>query len=63
MDGRCGFLLRRLSRVGVSDLKFDGVSGVLPWSDSFYGNGLLLVSQLGDSQSRVSAMKPLRAWV
>ena len=39
MDGRYGFLLRRLSRGGVPDLKFDGMSGVLPRSDSFNGNG------------------------
>nr|XP_045088218.1 uncharacterized protein LOC120972788 [Aegilops tauschii subsp. strangulata] len=39
VDGRCGFLLRRSSRVGVPDLKFDGVSGVLPWSDWFNGDG------------------------
>ena len=38
VDGRCGFLLRRSSRVGVPDLKFDDVSGVLPRSDSFNGN-------------------------
>ena len=37
--GRCGFLLRHSSRVGVPDLEFDGVSGVLPRSDSFNGNG------------------------
>ena len=39
VDGRYGFLLRRLSRGGVPDLEFDGVSGVLPRSDSFSGNG------------------------
>ena len=39
MDGGYGFLLRRLSRGGVSYLEFDGVSGVLPRSDSFNGNG------------------------
>ena len=39
VDGRYGFLLRRLSRGGVPDLKFDGVSGVLPRSDSFNGKG------------------------
>ena len=39
MDGRYGFLLRRLSRGGVSDLEFDGMSGVLPRSDSFNDNG------------------------
>ena len=41
MDGRYGFLLRRLSRCGVSDLEFDSVSGVLPRSDSFNGNGFI----------------------
>ena len=39
VDGRYGFLLRRFSRSGVPDLKFDGVSGVLPRSDSFNGKG------------------------
>ena len=39
VDGRYGFLLRRLSRGGVPDLEFDGVSGVLPRSDSFNGKG------------------------
>ena len=39
MDGGYGFLLRRLSRGGVPDLEFDGVSGVLPRSDSFNGKG------------------------
>ena len=29
MDGRYGFLLQRLSRGGVPDLEFDGVSRVL----------------------------------
>ena len=38
MDGRCDFLLQRLSHGWVSDLKFDGVSGVLPRSDSFNVN-------------------------
>jgi hypothetical protein len=38
VDGRYGFLLRRLSRAGVPDLEFDGVSDVLPRSDSFNGN-------------------------
>ena len=33
-----GFLLRRLSRGGMPDLEFDGVSGVLPRSDSFNDN-------------------------
>ena len=35
VDGRYGFLPRRLSRGGVPDLEFDGVSGVLPRFDSF----------------------------
>ena len=39
VDGRYGFLLRRLSRGGVPDLEFDGVFGVLPRSDSFNGKG------------------------
>ena len=39
VDGRYDFLLRRLSRGGVSDLEFDGVSRVLPRSDSFNGTG------------------------
>ena len=39
VDDRYGFLLRRLSRGGVPDLEFEGVSGVLPRSDSFNGNG------------------------
>ena len=38
MDGRYGFLLRRSSRGGVPELKFDVVSGVLPRSDSFNDN-------------------------
>ena len=33
------FPLRRFSRGGVPDLEFDGVSGVLPRSDSFNGKG------------------------
>ena len=39
VDGGYGFLLRRLSRDGVPDLEFDGVSGVLPRSDSFNCKG------------------------
>ncbi|KAE8808229.1 26S protease regulatory subunit 6B-like protein [Hordeum vulgare] len=39
VDDRYGFLLRRLSRGGVPDLEFDGVSGVLPRSDSFSDKG------------------------
>ena len=41
VDGRYGFLLQRLSRGGVSDLEFDGVSGVLSRSDSFNENGFV----------------------
>ena len=39
VDGSYGFLLRHLSRGGVPDLEFDGVSGVLPRSASFNGKG------------------------
>ena len=39
VDGRYGFLLWRFSRGGLLDLEFDGVSGVLPRSDSFNGKG------------------------
>ena len=39
MDGRYGFLLRRLSRGGVPDLEFECVSWVLPRSDLFNENG------------------------
>ena len=39
VDGRYGFLLRRLSRGGVPDLEFDGMSGVLPRSDSSNDKG------------------------
>jgi hypothetical protein len=39
--GRYGFLLRRLSRAGVPDLEFAGVSRVLPRSDSFNGKGFI----------------------
>ena len=41
VDGKFCFLLRRLSHVRVLDLKFDGVSGVLPRSDSFNSNGFI----------------------
>ena len=41
VDGIYSFLLRRFSRGGLPDLKFDGVSGVLPRSDSFNGNGFI----------------------
>ena len=39
VDGKYGFLLRRFSHGGLPDLEFDGVSEVLPRSDSFNGNG------------------------
>ena len=39
VDGRYGVLLRRFSRSGVPDLEFDGVSRVLPQSDSFNDKG------------------------
>nr|XP_020147150.1 BTB/POZ and MATH domain-containing protein 2-like [Aegilops tauschii subsp. strangulata] len=35
VDGMYGFLLQRLCHVRVPDLEYDGVSGVLPQSDSF----------------------------
>ena len=37
--GRYGFLLQHLSWAGMPDLEFDGVSGVLPRSDSINGKG------------------------
>ena len=39
VDGRYDFLLRRFSHDGVSDLKFDGASGLLPRSDSVNSKG------------------------
>ena len=39
MDDIYGLLLRRLDRDGVPDLEFDGMSRVLPRSDSFNGIG------------------------
>ena len=39
VDDMYGFLILRLSRGVVPDLEFDGMSGVLPRSDSFNGNG------------------------
>ena len=39
VDVRYGFLLRRHSRGGVPDLEFNGMSGVLPRSNSFNGKG------------------------
>ena len=39
VDDICGFLLWRFSRCGVPDLEFNGVSRVLPRSDSFNGKG------------------------
>lgn len=47
VDGRYGFLLRRLSRGGLPDLEFDGVSRVLPRSASSTKKASLLVSHLG----------------
>ena len=41
MVGGYGFLFRHLSRVGVPDLEFDGVFGVLPRPDYFNGNGFV----------------------
>ena len=42
---RYGFLLQRLSWAGVPDLEFDGVSGVLPRSDSFNGKGFAFIGE------------------
>ena len=42
--GRYGFLLQLLSW-GVPDLEFDGMSGVLPRSDSFNGNGFAFIGE------------------
>ncbi|KAM3215617.1 hypothetical protein ACQJBY_067572 [Aegilops geniculata] len=42
VDGRYSFLLRCFSRGRVLDLEFDGVSGVLPQSDSFNGKGFTI---------------------
>ena len=39
MDGRYGFLLRRLSHGGVTDLEFDGTSRLLRRTGSFNDNG------------------------
>ena len=43
--GRYGFLLQHLSWAGMPDLEFDGVSGVLPRSDSFNGNGFAFIGE------------------
>ena len=43
--GRYGFLHQRLSCAGVPDLEFDGVSGVLPRSDSFNGNSFAFIGE------------------
>ena len=40
VSGRYGFLFRRLRRVGVPDLEFDGVSRLMPYLDSFNNNSL-----------------------
>ena len=63
VDGRYGFLLRRLSRGRVPDLKLDGVSGVLPRSDSFNDNGFIFDEPPWSPQSCISAMEPRRARV
>ncbi|KAE8821297.1 Glycyl-tRNA synthetase 2, chloroplastic/mitochondrial [Hordeum vulgare] len=63
MDGRYGFVLQRLTRGGVPDLEIDGVSGVLPQSDSFNENGFILVSPLGGPQSCISTMGTRRSRV
>ena len=54
MDGRYDFLLWRLSHVGVPNFEFDGMSSVLPRSDSF---------NLGGPQSCISAIELCQAWV
>ena len=41
VDGRYDYLPRDLSRGGVPDLEFDGMSGVLSRSDSFNENGFV----------------------
>ena len=41
LDGRYGFLLRRLSHVGVPDLEFDGMFWVLARADWFNDNGFI----------------------
>ena len=74
VDGRYGFLLRRLSRGGVLDLEFDGVSGVLPRSDSFNGKGFtfgeppwrsakLHISDGAASSSSVEVIRFLLCWL
>ena len=63
VDGRYGFLLRRLSRGGVPDLKFDRVSGCCTGLISSTVKASLLVSHLGGPQSCISAMEPRRARV
>ena len=54
MDGKCGFLLRCLSRGEVLHLEFDGVSGVLPWSDSFNVNGFALLIHWSSAKLPIS---------
>lgn len=61
MDGRYGFLLRRLSRGGVPDLKFDRVSGCCTGLISSTVKASLLVSHLEVPQSCISAMEARRA--
>jgi len=61
VDGRYAFLLRRLSHVGVPDLEFDGMSGVLSRSDSSTVMASSLASHLEGPQSCILAMEPRRA--
>ena len=63
VDDRCGFLLHRLSHVGVLGLKFDGVFGVLPRSNRSTVMVSPLASHLGGLQSCISAMEPRRVRV
>ena len=54
VDGRYGFLLRRLSRGRVLDLEFNGVPGVLPRSDSFNVNGFALLIHWSSAKLPIS---------
>jgi hypothetical protein len=63
MDGRYGFLLRRLSRGGAPDLEFDGVSRCCPGLIRSTAMASSLASHLGGPQSCISAMEPRRARV
>ena len=57
MVGMHYFLLRHLFRAGLLNLEFDGMSEVLPKSDSFTTMASPLVSHLGDPQSTISVMR------